>query len=257
MTFLPAAALALLLAADPVPATAPEVTPPATAPAPDLTPAPVPAQPRATPEAPGGAVVAVAPAPAPAASSVARLVRAGLGVSVTDADAGYASTFLAGVQVDPWSLFGFRGSLGMTTSVFGAGGWDSAELTTSVLFRPIGNQRRVVPYAGLGVQLALLAIFPDPVAAPAGGVPSILALGQKAPRAPLAAVSADGDTFPTKADGFGGTNQFKVMPELTVGALVKLTDRLDLDVAGRYLPLDWNGITYDGFSVVVSICAPF
>jgi len=255
MSIVPAAALALLLAADPAPAPVPEVTSPATAPAPDLSPRPVPAQGSAAPEASAGAVVASAPATS--ASTVGRRVRAGLGVSVTDADSGYASTFQAGVQVDPWSLVGFRGSMGMTTSVFGAGGWDSAELTTSVLFRPIGNQRRVVPYAGLGVQFALLAIFPDTVAPPAGGVPSILALGQKAPRAPLAAVSADGDTFPNRADGFGGTNQFKVMPELTVGALVKLTERLDLDVAGRYLPLDWNGTTYDGFSVVVSICAPF
>jgi hypothetical protein len=190
---------------------------------------------------------------------VARQVRAGLGVSVTEADAGYASTFLAGVQVDPWSMFGFRGSLGMTTSVVGAGGWDAAELTTSLLFRPMGNQRRVVPYAGLGVQLALLAIFPDPVGSPPGGVPSILALGQRTrgQQAPQAAVNADGDTFPNKPDGFGGTNQFKVMPELTIGALIRLTDRLDLDVAGRYLPLPWNGTTYNGYSVVASICAPF
>jgi len=255
MTFIPAATLALLLATDPSSAPVAEATPPAMAPVPDLAPTPVPVQARSAPEATADAVVAQAPAPA--ASTVARQVRAGLGVSVTDADAGYASTFQAGVQVDPWSLVGFRGSMGMTTSVVGAGGWDAAELTTSVLFRPIGNQRRVVPYAGLGVQFAFLAIFPDTATAPSGAVPKVQSIGQKAREVPLAAVDDNGDMYPNKPDGFGGTNQFKIMPELTVGALVKLTDRLDLDVAGRYLPLSWNGTTYDGFSVVASICAPF
>jgi len=250
MTFLPAATLALLLAVDPAPAPAPEVTPPASVPAPDLTPTPVPVQARPATEASAGAVVASAPAPS--ASTVGRQVRAGLGVSVTDADSGYASTFQAGVQVDPWSLVGFRGSLGMTTSVMGAGGWDAAELTTSVLFRPIGNQRRVVPYAGLGVQFALLAIFPDPTTPAAAGAPKVVS-GHLAPLF----TAAPGESVDTAKGGFGGTNQFKVMPELTVGALVKLTERLDLDVAGRYLPLSWNGTTYDGFSVVASICAPF
>jgi hypothetical protein len=249
MTFLPAAALALLLAADPTPAPVPE-TPPAAAPAPDLTPQPILVQPRSAPEASAGAVAVAAPAPS--TSSVGRLVRAGLGVSVTDADAGYASTFQAGVQVDPWNLVGFRGSIGMTTSVFGAGGWDSAELTTSVLLRPIGSQRRVVPYAGLGVQFAFLAIFPDAPADGSGTVPKV-ASGHLAPLA----TAAPGESVDQAKGGFGGTNQFKIMPELTVGALFKLTDRLDLDVAGRYLPLSWNGTTYDGFSVVASICAPF
>jgi hypothetical protein len=181
-------------------------------------------------------------------------VRAGFGVSVTDADSGYASTFQAGVQVDPWSLIGFRGSLGMTTSVVGAGGWDAAELTGSVLFRPLGNRHRVVPYAGLGVQFALLALFPDPPRRGSGTVARLLPSGHPGP---LAMMDANGDTYPDKPDLTGGTNQFKVMPELSVGALINLTSRLDLDVAGRYLPLNWNGTTYSGFSVVASLCAPF
>jgi hypothetical protein len=181
-----------------------------------------------------------------------RQIRAGLGVSVTNADSGFASTFQAGVQVNPWPLFGFRGSIGMTSSVVGAGGWDAAEATGSALFLPFGDQRRVVPYVGLGVQFALLAIFPDPVAPPPGGLAKLSAghLGYSFNAAP-------GEGADKSQNSFGGTNQFKVIPEASAGALIKLTQRIGLDVSGRYLPLSWNGTTYNGLSVVASICAPF
>ena len=42
-----------------------------------------------------------------------------------------------------------------------------------------------------------------------------------------------------------------------MGALIRLSPRLDLDVAARYVPLFWNGTTYNGLSVVASVCAPF
>jgi hypothetical protein len=172
-------------------------------------------------------------------------------MSVTDADSGFASTVQAGVQVDPWDHFGFRAGMGMTSSVVGAGGWDAAEFTGAALFRPLGNKRRVVPYGGLGVQLALLAIFPDSAPPPLQGLPR-MGTGHLAPTLMAAAGGAGRTT-----DGFGGTNQFKVMPELTAGALVRLTPRLALDVAARYLPLFWNGTTYNGLSVVASVCTPF
>jgi hypothetical protein len=250
MTILSAAALALMLATDPAPAPEAVQAPPAAVAAPDLTPAPLPVK---APESAGHPVEVTAAIPIPSsdpASSTVKQVQAGVGISVTDADRGVASTFQAGVQVDPWELFGFRGSLGMTTSVFGAGGWDAAEVTGGVLVRPFGNQRRVVPYAGVGVVLALLAIFPDPV------TPATSTLPKFAGRHPPLLMSGEG-TFPAKPDGFGGTNQFKVIPELTAGATVRLTRRLGLDVAARYLPLSWNGSTYNGLSVVASICAPF
>jgi hypothetical protein len=195
---------------------------------------------------------AAAFAPSITANAIDRQVRVGLGVSVTDADKGFASTFQAGVQVDPWDHFGFRAGLGMTSSVVGAGGWDAAELTGAALIRPIGSDRRVVPYGGLGVQFALLAVFPDSAPPPLQGLRR-MGTGHLAP----VMAGADGGTFPGVPDGFGGTNQFKVMPELTAGALVRLTPRLALDVAARYVPLFWNGTTYNGLSVVASVCAPF
>ncbi len=249
MPILPAAALALLLAFAPGPAPAPAESSPAAVAAPDLSPTPLPAR-AIDPATPPVEVTAAVVAPTPA-STMSRQVQGGFGISVTDAGSGFASTFLAGVQVDPWDLFGFRGSLGMTSSVVGAGGWDAAEMAGAVLLRPIGSQRRVVPYAGVGVVFALLAIFPDAAPPPAQGLPRF---GGRH-RAPLL-VAADGN-FPVKPDGFGGTTQFKVIPELTAGATVRLTRRLGLDLAGRYLPLSWNGSTYNGLSVVASICAPF
>ena len=256
MSILSAVTVALLLAAEPT-TIAPPSPPPAVDPAAAPTTAPSPpsalaADPPAVPAWSEGAPVATAAAISTSTSPTRRQARAGFGVSVTDADGGFASTFQAGVQVDPWSLVGFRASMGMTTSVVGAGGWDAAEWTGTVLFRPLGNELRVVPYLGLGVQFALLAIFPDAPRPPAGTL-SMIAAGHLAPML----AGADGGNFPQVADGFGGTNQFKVMPELTAGALVRLTTHLDLDVAARYLPLSWNGSTYSGFSVVASICAPF
>ncbi len=270
MSIAPLAVAALLLAADPAgappPAPAPStvqatvqaavaqpVAPPAEPPADDLAAQPPAAAPPATAAVnlPPAAAITVA-SPAPPADPKARQVRAGLGVSFTDADKGFASTFQAGVQVDPWDHFGFRTGLGMTTSVVGAGGWDAAELSGAVLYRPLGTGRRVVPYAALGVQFALLAVFPDPPPPPPQG----LARHAGGHLAPMSA-NADGGKFPKVPDGFGGTNQFKVMPEATVGALVRLSRRLDLDVAARYMPLFWNGVTYSGLSVVASVCAPF
>lgn len=251
MTILSAATLALLLASDPAPVPEAAPVPPAAVAAPDLSPVPNPVK---APESSAQPVEVTAAIPLPSpdpVSSTVKQVQAGVGISVTDADHGFASTFQAGVQVDPWELFGFRGSLGMTSSVVGAGGWDAAEVTGAVLVRPIGNQRRLVPYAGVGVVLALLAIFPDPVSPAATVLPKFAGRHQ----APL--LMAGEGKFPRVPDGFGGTNQFKVMPELTVGATVRLTRRLGLDMAARYLPLTWNGSTYNGLSVVASICAPF
>ena len=179
-------------------------------------------------------------------------MRAGLGVSVTNADDGFASTFQAGVQIDPWDHFGFRVGGGMTSSVVGAGGWDAAEFTGSVLFRPFGGQGRVAPYAGLGVQFALLAVFPDGEPLPQENLPRVGSghLG-------VNFTAAAGESADKARAGFGGTNQFKVMPEATVGVLVRLSPGLALDVAGRYLPLFWNGTTYNGVSIIASVCAPF
>ena len=248
--------LAVLLLAEPTeapPAAAPPAVEPAvTPPASDALAAPVPAAPPA-PALVGApvAVVTAAPAPSPSTSTLGQ-VRAGLGVSVTDADSGFASTFQAGVQVDPWELFGFRAGLGMTSSVVGAGGWDAAEFTTSVLVRPFGNQWRVVPYAGLGVQFALLAVFPDGEPLPQENLPRVGSghLG-------VNFMAAAGESADKARGGFGGTNQFKVMPEATVGALIRFSPRIALDVAGRYLPLNWNGTTYNGVSIIASVCAPF
>jgi Outer membrane protein beta-barrel domain len=255
MSFVTAAALALLLAVDPpaAPAAPPEAAAapasPAAEPLPPALAAPVPAA--APPSALAVTAAVAAPSTPAAASTTARQVRAGLGISVTDADSGFASTLQAGVQVDPWNLFGFRGSLGMTTSVVGAGGWDAAEFSGSVVYRPIGAEHRVAPYLGAGVQLAFVAIFPDETAPPAGS--ARVAQGHLAPTA----AAADGGTFPPPAESFGGTNQFKVMPEVAAGALIRLSRTLNLDVGARYLPLNWNGTTYNGFTFGAAICAPF
>jgi hypothetical protein len=243
MSILSITAVALLLAAEPA------------AVPPDALAAPIP--PASAPQAIAAlssppVATAAAFAPSMAANPTDRQVRAGLGVSVTDADKGFASTFQAGVQVDPWDHFGFRAGMGMTSSVVGAGGWDAAELTGAALIRPIGSARRVVPYGGLGVQFALLAVFPDSAPPPLQGLPRVGA-GHLAPNF----TSAPGEGADKARGGFGGTNQFKVMPELTAGALVRLTPRLALDVAARYVPLFWNGTTYNGLSVVASVCAPF
>jgi hypothetical protein len=248
MSTLAAATLALLLAAEPT-----DVPPASAPPAGDALTAPLPASPPAFVPS-GQPVAAVTASPAPSAStSKLGQVRAGLGVSVTNADDGFASTFQAGVQIDPWDHFGFRVGGGMTSSVVGAGGWDAAEATGSVLFRPFGNQWRVVPYAGLGVQFALLAVFPDGEPLPQEGMPRVGAghLGVNFMTA------GGGEGADQARTGFGGTNQFKVMPEATVGVLVRLSPGLALDVAGRYLPLFWNGTTYNGVSIIASVCAPF
>jgi hypothetical protein len=266
MSIAASAVVALLLTVDP-PGAPPPSPPPAAesavvvqpaAPAADRTPADLGAPtPAATP--PASAAVSWAPpasvtasAPSASAGPKARQIRAGLGVSITDADSGFASTFQAGAQVDPWDRFGFRAGLGMTSSIVGAGGWDAAEFSGAVLYRPLGNERRVVPYAALGVQLAFLAIFPDSAPPPLQGLAKYTG-GRLAPMM----AGAEGGTFPSAREGFGGTNQFKVMPEATVGAMVRLSPRLDLDVAARYLPLFWSGTIYNGLSVVVSVCSPF
>jgi hypothetical protein len=257
MSILSTVAVALLLAADPTevapspspPAVEPVVAPPASG----ALAAPVPASPPASAVSglPVAAVtVSSASSGAPSGTSTTRSMRAGFGISVTNADDGYASTVQAGVEVDPWNLFGFRGGLGMTTSVFGAGGWDAAELSGSALFRPLGGSHRVTPYLGAGVQFALLAIFPD-APPPTGQVR--VAPGHLSPTF----LGDTGANVDQAKQGFGGTNQFKVMPELTAGALFKLTSRVDLDVAARYLPLSWNGTTYNGLSIIASVCAPF
>jgi hypothetical protein len=248
MTILPAAALALLLATDQAPA--PEAVRAPSA-APDLSPAPLPPRTLEPAGQPVEVVAAVVIPSSEPASAMARQVQGGVGISVTNADSGFASTVLAGVQVDPWDLVGFRGSFGMTSSAVGAGGWDAAEVAGAVLVRPIGNHRRVVPYAGVGVLFAILALFPDPVTPTTAVLPKFAGRHQ----APLL-VTADGN-FPKEPEPTGGPNQFKVIPELTAGATVRLTHRLGLDVAARYLPLSWNGSTYNGLSVVASICAPF
>jgi hypothetical protein len=257
MSTVSALALALLFAAEPTdapPAAPPPTAEPAAAPS---LPAALTPDPAAVPSLASGAPMATATVTTTAAwepTSTSRgLVRAGLGVSVTDADSGFASTFQAGVQVDPWNRFGFRAGMGMTTSTVGAGGWDAAEFSASALYRPLGQNRRVVPYLGLGVQVAIMAIFPDGAPLPSEGL-ARLAPGHLAP---LLAVDANGDMYPNAVDGFGGTNQIKVMPELTAGAIIKLSQRLDLDLSARYLPLFWNGTTYNGLSVVAAICAPF
>jgi hypothetical protein len=168
MSTLAAATLALLLAAEPT-----DVPPASAPPAGDALTAPLPASPPAIVPS-GQPVAAVTASPAPSAStSKLGQVRAGLGVSVTNADDGFASTFQAGVQIDPWDHFGFRVGGGMTSSVVGAGGWDAAEFTGSVLFRPFGGQGRVAPYAGLGVQFALLAVFPDGEPLPQENLPRV------------------------------------------------------------------------------------
>jgi hypothetical protein len=247
MSTLAAATLALLLAAEPT-----DVPPASAPPAGDALTAPLPASPP-SPALVGQPVAAVTASPVPSAStSKLGQVRAGLGVSVTNADDGFASTFQAGVQIDPWDHFGFRVGGGMTSSVVGAGGWDAAEFTGSVLFRPFGGQGRVAPYAGLGVQFALLAVFPDGEPLPQENLPRVGAghLG-------VNFASAPGESADKARAGFGGTNQFKVMPEATVGVLVRLSPGLALDVAGRYLPLFWNGTTYNGVSIIASVCAPF
>jgi hypothetical protein len=247
MSTLAAATLALLLAAEPT-----DVPPASAPPAGDALTAPRPASPPAIVPS-GQPVAAVTASPAPSAStSKLGQVRAGLGVSVTNADDGFASTFQAGVQIDPWDHFGFRVGGGMTSSVVGAGGWDAAEFTGSVLLRPFGNQWRVVPYAGLGVQFALLAVFPDGEPLPQENLPRVGSghLG-------VNFMAAAGESADKARGGFGGTNQFKVMPEATVGAIFRFTPRLALDVAGRYLPLFWNGTTYNGVSIIASVCAPF
>jgi hypothetical protein len=254
---LPAAPLALLLAAEPAdvpPVAAPPAAEPAVAPpAGNPLAAPIPSAPPAI--APSGLPVAAVTASLASGWSISILgqVHAGLGVSVSNANSRFASTFQAGVQVDPWDHFGFRVDLGMTTSGVGAGGWDAAELSGAVLVRPIGNQRRVVPYAGVGVQFALLAIYPDSLETPAQGQPR-LGGGHLAP---TMAVDSNGDMYPNQEEGYGGTPQFKVMPEVTAGALIRLTSRIDLDVAARYVPLNWYGTTYNGFSFIASVCAPF
>jgi hypothetical protein len=245
MSILAAATLALLLAAEST-----DVPPVAAPPAGDALAAPVPASPPA-PALSGQPVAAVTVSASSRPSSIQGQVRAGLGVSVTNADSGFASTFQAGVQIDPWEHFGFRVGAGMTSSVVGAGGWDAAEFTGSVLFRPFGNQWRVVPYAGLGVQFALLAVFPDGEPLPQENLPRV---GSGHLGVNLMTASGEGDTA---RNGFGGTNQFKVMPEATVGALIRFSPHVALDVAGRYLPLFWNGTTYNGVSIIASVCAPF
>jgi len=247
MPTLTAATLALLLAAEPT-----EVPPAVAPPAADALAAPVPTAPPAT--ALGGLPDVAVTASTTSSPSTSKLgqVRAGLGVSVTNADSGFASTFQAGVQIDPWDHFGFRVGGGMTSSVVGAGGWDAAEFTGSVLFRPLGDQRRVVPYVGLGVQFALLAIFPDGEPLPQEGLPRVGSghLG-------YSFTAAAGENTDKVRGGFGGTNQFKVMPEGPVGVLFRLSPGLALDLAGRYLPLIWNGTTYNGVSIIASVCAPF
>ncbi len=242
MTLLSAAAMALLLASDPAPAPV-EVAPAAL----QATPAAVwMVAPVAGPE--------LAASVAPVAAHklfLARQVRAGLGVSVTNADKGFASTMQVGVQLDPWEVFGFRAGAGMTTSVVGAGGWDAAEFSGSAVLHPFGLGRRIQPYLGVGVQFAFMAVFPDDAPPPPQGLAK-LGTGHLAP----SQVAAEG-TFPAKVDGFGGTNQFKVMPEATVGALFRLTSKLSLDAAARYQPLVWNGTTYNGLSVIAAISTPF
>jgi hypothetical protein len=257
MTIITAAAMALLLTADPAPAPA-EVAPAAAAPAPTTAaPAAAPAALQATPPA-VGMTPAMGPAlvasAAPATSSkmfLDRQVRAGLGVAVTNADKGFASTFQVGVQLDPWDAVGFRAGAGMTTSVVGAGGWDAAEFSGSAVLHPFGLGGRIAPYIGVGVQFAFMAVFPDDAPPPPQGLAK-LGTGHLAP----SLVAAEG-TFPAKVDGFGGTNQFKVMPEATVGALIRLTPKLSLDAAARYQPLIWNGTTYNGLSVIAALSTPF
>jgi hypothetical protein len=248
-----ALALALLFAAEPTDAP-PPVPPPIAAPS---LPASLTPDPAAVPSLASGAPMATATVTTTATSaptSTTRgLVRAGLGISVTDADSGFASTFQAGAQVDPWDHFGFRAGMGMTTSAVGAGGWDAAEFSASALYRPLGQKRRVVPYLGLGVQVAIMAIYPDGAPLPSQGLARLV----PGHLAPLLAVDANGDHYPDAVDGFGGTNQVKVMPELTAGAIIRLSRSLDLDLSARYLPLSWNGTTYYGLSAVAAICAPF
>jgi hypothetical protein len=120
------------------------------------------------------------------------------------------------------------------------------------VYRPIGARYRVAPYLGAGIQLAFVAVFPDPVPPPPPGS-ARAARGHLAPTA----ANAEGGKFPTEPDSFGGTNQFKVMPEVAAGALIRLGDRLNLDLGARYLPLSWNGTTYSGLTFLAAICSPF
>jgi hypothetical protein len=259
MSIVTSVALALLLAVDPpaAPAAPPESsTEPAAAPAPPAAEqppaalaAPLPAT--AAPPAALAVTATLAKPSSPAAvSTTRRQMRAGVGVSVTNANDGFGTSVQAGVQVDPWRLFGFRAGLGMTTGVVGAGGWESAEFSGSAVYRPIGDSHRVTPYLGGGVQFAILAVNPDPTTPPPQGSARI-APGHLTPS--FATGSGGGES----QEVFGGISQFKVMPELTAGALIRLSSTLELDLAARYLPLNWDGTTYNGLTVSAAICAPF
>jgi len=187
------------------------------------------------------------------AGAALREIRAGVGASAASGTVGVSPTAQFGVEVDPWERLGFRLTLG---TVFGAGSgeWSAVELSPGVVFRAFAPGAPITPYLAVGGQISFLTIDP-------GSRTSYRAAGALQPdgsgtgKLSSALSGVAGDSGGGAGSG-GPMARISAAPEATVGAALRLTRDVALDVGVRYVLLTWQGKAHSGLTATVLVCAP-
>jgi len=182
-----------------------------------------------------------------------REFRAGLGASAASGVTGVSPTAQLGVEIDPWERIGFRLTLGTVLGA-GSGEWSSLELAPGVVFRAFGPGAPVTPYLAVGGQISFLTI--DPASRNnyrAAG--ALRADGSGTGKLSSALTATGGDSGGNPGSG-GPMARISGAPEATAGVALRLTKDVALDVGVRYVLLTWQGKAHSGLTATALVCAP-
>ena len=186
------------------------------------------------------------------AGAALREFRAGVGASAASGTVGVSPTAQFGVEVDPWERLGFRLTLGTVLGA-GSGEWSAVELSPGVVFRAFAPGAPVTPYLAVGGQLSFLTI--DPGSRSNYRAAALHSDGSGAGKL-SSALSAPGADSGGVAGSSGAMARISAAPEATVGAALRLTRDVALDVGVRYVLLTWQGKAHSGLTATVLVCAP-
>lgn len=158
---------------------------------------------------------------------------------------GTAPTGEFGLELRPWGPVALRTSIGVAARYT----WGTLTVTPEAVYRFSPLEATFSPYVAAGVQAGVINVRKEALE-PQDGLQT------------LTAAATNDDPDPSTGDDTGrfapGSSplRFTAGPQVTAGVRFRAFTKTALDLGVRYNLVRWDGESYQGFSVVLAVCAP-